>query len=85
LVDGEKKSPMGYIYEAIKKANECIIKIFLNDESKYNDNCQLHLPLHEADHFLNLKLFYNNPRIGLDLEVTKGWFEYNTRLVSSQG
>ncbi|XP_015932601.1 uncharacterized protein LOC107458900 [Arachis duranensis] len=93
LVDGEKKPPMGYIYEAMEKAKECIMKAFLNDESKYNDvfkiidnrwNCRLHRPLHAAGHFLNPELFYDNPRIELDLEVTKGWFECITRLVPSQ-
>ncbi|XP_020997317.2 uncharacterized protein LOC107485690 [Arachis duranensis] len=93
LVDGEKKPPMGYIYEAMEKAKECIMKAFLNDESKYNDvfkiidnrwNCRLHRPLHAAGHFLNPELFYDNPRIKLDLEVTKGWFECITRLVPSQ-
>ncbi|XP_025632703.1 uncharacterized protein [Arachis hypogaea] len=81
LIDGEKKPPMEYIYEAMEKAKECIMKIFLNDESKYNDvfkiidnkwNCQLHCPLLAVGHFLNPKLFYENPRIELDLEVTKG-------------
>ncbi|XLU20766.1 hypothetical protein S245_056832, partial [Arachis hypogaea] len=52
LVDGEKKPPMGYIYEVIEKAKECIMKIFSNDVSKYSEvfkivdnrwNCQLHL------------------------------------------
>ncbi|XLR00909.1 hypothetical protein S83_067107, partial [Arachis hypogaea] len=35
-------------------------------------------------HFLNPELFYDNPRIELDLEVIKGWFECITRLVPSQ-
>ncbi|XP_025617245.1 uncharacterized protein [Arachis hypogaea] len=34
LVDGEKKPPMRYIYEAMEKAKECVVKTFLNDESK---------------------------------------------------
>ncbi|XLT73595.1 hypothetical protein HN873_030021, partial [Arachis hypogaea] len=92
LVDGEKKPPMCYIYEAMEKANECIMKIFSNDVSKYSEvfkivdnrwNCQLHRPLHAAGHFLNPELFYDNPRIELDLEVTKGWFECTIRLVLS--
>ncbi|XP_020988795.2 uncharacterized protein LOC107463415 [Arachis duranensis] len=92
LVDGEKKPPMGYIYEAMEKAKECIMKTFSNDVSKYSEvfkivdnrwNCQLHRPLHAAGHFLNPDLFYDNPRIELDLEVTKGWFECITRLVPS--
>ncbi|XLV01045.1 hypothetical protein S245_015382, partial [Arachis hypogaea] len=47
-------------------------------------NYQLHRPLHATGHFLNPELFYDNPRIELDLEVTKGWFECITRLVPSQ-
>ncbi|KAL4343095.1 hypothetical protein AHAS_Ahas11G0044100 [Arachis hypogaea] len=81
LVDGEKKPPIGYIYEAMEKAKECIMKTFSNDVSKYSEvfkivdnrwNCQLHRPLHATGHFLNPELFYDNPRIELDLEVTKG-------------
>ncbi|XP_027932739.1 uncharacterized protein LOC114188342 [Vigna unguiculata] len=62
LVDGERKAAMGYIYEAMEKAKETIMKSFNNDESKYNDvftiidnrwTCQLHRPLHAAGHFLN--------------------------------
>ncbi|XP_020979181.1 uncharacterized protein LOC110271880 [Arachis ipaensis] len=92
LVDAEKKPPMGYIYEAMEKAKECIMKTFSNDVSKYSKvfkivdnrwNCQLHRPLHAAGHFLNPDLFYDNHRIELDLEVTKGWFECITRLVPS--
>jgi len=51
LVDGERKVALGYIYEAMEKAKETIMKSFSNNESKYkdvftiNDNrwtCQLH-------------------------------------------
>ncbi|XLT32750.1 hypothetical protein HN873_064042, partial [Arachis hypogaea] len=92
LVDGEKKPPMGYIYEAMEKAKEYIIKIFSNDESKYIDvfkiidnrwNFQLHHLLDATGHFLNPELFYDNARIELNLEVTKGWFECITTLVPS--
>ncbi|KAH1214893.1 hypothetical protein GmHk_13G036158 [Glycine max] len=37
LVDGERKPAMGYIYEAVDKAKETIIKSFNNNESKYKD------------------------------------------------
>ncbi|KAL4345290.1 hypothetical protein AHAS_Ahas11G0263600 [Arachis hypogaea] len=75
LVDGEKKPPMDYIYEAMENANECIMKTFSNYVSKYSEvfkiidnrwNCQLHRPLHAAGHFLNSELFYDNPRIELN-------------------
>ena len=66
LVDGERKTAMGYIYEAMEKAKETIAKSFNKDESKYNDvftiidnrwTCQLHRPLHAAGHFLNPEFF----------------------------
>jgi hypothetical protein len=62
LVDSEKKPAMGYIYEAMEKAKETIMKSFDLDESKYKEvfkiiddrwTCQLHRPLHVAGHFLN--------------------------------
>ncbi|XLR06787.1 hypothetical protein S83_034725 [Arachis hypogaea] len=34
LVDREKKPSMGYIYEAMEKANDCIMKTFSNDVGK---------------------------------------------------
>lgn len=81
LVDGERKPPMGYIYEAMDQAKETIARSFNGKEDKYKDifkliddrwNCQLHRPLHAAGHFLNPSLFYNDPRIGKDVEVTNG-------------
>jgi len=35
-VDGEIEAIMGYIYEAMKKVKETIMKSFNNNESKYN-------------------------------------------------
>ncbi|KAH1189697.1 hypothetical protein GmHk_20G057422 [Glycine max] len=84
LVDGERKPVMGYIYEAMDKAKETIIKSFNNNESKYKDvfaiidkrwNCQLHRPLHAAAHFLNPEFFYDNTNLEFDFEVTNGLFE----------
>ncbi|XP_006588065.1 uncharacterized protein LOC114368165 [Glycine soja] len=37
LVDGERKPAMGYIYEAMDKEKETIIKSFNDNESKYKD------------------------------------------------
>lgn len=93
LVDGEKKPAMGYIYEAMDKAKEAIMKSFKNDESKYKDvfaiidnrwNCQLHRPLHAAGHFLNPEYYYGNPALEFDLEVTNGLYECIKRLVPSR-
>ncbi|KAJ1386281.1 Ribonuclease H-like superfamily [Sesbania bispinosa] len=58
LIDGERRPAMGYIYEAMDKAKEAIMKSFNNNESKNKDvfaiiddrwTCQLHRPLHAAD------------------------------------
>ncbi|KAA0048210.1 uncharacterized protein E5676_scaffold265G001950 [Cucumis melo var. makuwa] len=55
LIDGEKKPPMGYIYEAMDRAKEAIAKSFNNNEEKYKYifiiidrtwKLQLHRPLH---------------------------------------
>ncbi|KAL5137394.1 hypothetical protein HKD37_10G027763 [Glycine soja] len=84
LVDGERKLAMGYIYAAMDKAKETIIKSFNNNESKYKDvfaiidkrwNCQLHRSLHAAAHFLNIEFFYDNIDLEFDFEVTNGLFE----------
>ncbi|XP_028209634.1 uncharacterized protein LOC114392630 [Glycine soja] len=90
LVDGERKPAMGYIYEAMDKAKETIMKSFNNNESKYKDvfeiidkrwNCQLHRPLHAAAHFLNPEFFYDNTDLEFDFEVTNGLFECIKKLI----
>ncbi|XP_075503611.1 uncharacterized protein LOC142540977 [Primulina tabacum] len=67
LVDGEKRSPMGYIYEAMDRAKEAIAASFNNNEEKYRGifeiidkrwNVQLHHPLHAAGYFLNPEFFF---------------------------
>jgi len=93
LVDGERKAAMGYIYEAMEKAKETIMKSFNNNESMYKDvftiidnrwTCQLHRPLHAAGHFLNLEFYYSNPEMEYDLEVTNGLYACIKRLVPSK-
>jgi len=92
LVDGERKASMCYIYEAMEKAKETIMKSFNNHESKYKDvftvtdnrwACQLQCPLHAVGHFLNL-FYYSNPKIEYDLEVTNGLYVCIKRLVPSK-
>ena len=62
LLDTKKKPPMGYIYEAMDRAKECIANSFDHKEEKYNKifkiidkrwDVQVHRPLHAATHFLN--------------------------------
>nr|XP_025884104.1 uncharacterized protein LOC101249139 [Solanum lycopersicum]XP_025884105.1 uncharacterized protein LOC101249139 [Solanum lycopersicum] len=67
LVDGEKKPPMGYIYEAMDRAKEAIAhgfrgiqkhyeKVFQIIDARWSE--QLHRPLHAAGHVLNPGLYY---------------------------
>ena len=92
LVDGERKPAMGYIYEAMDKAKEAIMKSFNNNESKYKDvfeiidhrwNCQLHHPLHAAGHFLNPEFYYDNPTIEFDSEIIRGLYACIHKLVGN--
>ncbi|XP_027351140.1 uncharacterized protein LOC113862240 [Abrus precatorius] len=93
LVDGERRPAMRYIYEAMEKGKEAIMKSFKNNKSKYKDvfaiidnrwTCQLHRLLHAAGHILNLKLYYDNPQIEFDLEGTNGLYDCIKRLVPSR-
>jgi len=93
LVDGERKAAMGYIYEAMEKAKETIMKSFNNKESKYSDiftiidnrwTCQLHRPLHAADHFLNPEFYYSNPDMEFDIEITNELYDCIRRLVQTK-
>ena len=70
LVDGEKKVPMGYIYEAMNRAKDTIVRSFNENEEKYKEifniidkrwEIQLHQPLHTTWYFLNPKFFYDKP------------------------
>ncbi|KAJ1422762.1 Ribonuclease H-like superfamily [Sesbania bispinosa] len=89
LVDSEKKPAMGYIYEAMDKAKETIMKSFKN-ESKYKDvfaitdkrwDIQLHRPLHAAGHFLNPEFFYANPQMEFNGEIIKGLYDCINKLL----
>ena len=72
LVDGEKKTPMGYIYEAMNRAKDTIVRSFNGNEKKYKEifkiidkrwEIRLHWPLHAVGYFLNPKFFYDKPEI----------------------
>ncbi|KAK4283950.1 hypothetical protein QN277_000847 [Acacia crassicarpa] len=93
LVDNEKKSAMGYIYEAMDRAKEAIQRSFNENEDKYKDifaiidkrwESQLHHPLHAAAHFLNPELYYRNPTIEFDEEVTSGLYKCIERLIPTE-
>ena len=74
-----KKTPMGYIYKAINRAKDTIVRIFNGNEEKYKEifniinkrwGIQLHRPLHAVRYFLNPKFFYDKPEIKHD---AKSW------------
>lgn len=91
LVDGEKRPPMGYIYEAMDRAKEAITKSFDGREEKYKEvfkiidqrwEVQLHRPLHAAGHYLNPEFFYTNQvAIQADKEVNRGLIQCIQRLI----
>ncbi|RWR92200.1 hypothetical protein CKAN_02140800 [Cinnamomum micranthum f. kanehirae] len=90
LVDGEKKPPMGYIYEAMDRAKEAISNAFGGKEERYNNifeiidrrwDVQLHRPLHAAGYCLNPEYFYSNPNIEHDNEVMTGLYNCISKLV----
>ena len=77
LVDGEKMPHMGYIYAAMKKAKEIIVKSFNGNEEKYREimeiidrrwEVQLQRPLHSAGYFLNPRFYYDTKGLGVDLD-----------------
>ncbi|KAK4485199.1 hypothetical protein RD792_007824 [Penstemon davidsonii] len=83
LVDGEKKPPTGYIYEAIDHAKKKIALSFNNNEQRYAEifgiidnrwKNQLHRPLHAAGHLLNPEFYYANKEIE-DVEVITSGFD----------
>ncbi|XP_059629812.1 uncharacterized protein LOC132272735 [Cornus florida] len=67
LVDGEKRPPMGYIYEAMERAKEAIAKAFGGNEEKYKDIFEI--------------IDRSNPNIEQDEEVMGGLYQCIERLV----
>ncbi|XP_074375325.1 uncharacterized protein LOC141717112 [Apium graveolens] len=93
LVDEEKKPAMGYIYEAMDRANEAITKSFKKVEKKYSHiyeiiderwNVQLHQPLHAAGYYLNPEFYSTNLDIESDHEVINGLYTCIEKMVPSQ-
>ncbi|XP_022014421.1 uncharacterized protein LOC110913912 [Helianthus annuus] len=93
LVDGEKKPPMGYIYNAMKVAKELIAASFKNKEAKYREifkiidkrwDCQLHQPLHATGYYFNPGLYYNNPEVEDATEVISGLQACITKLILTE-
>ena len=89
LVDGEKKAHMGYIYEAINRVKDTIVRSFNGNEEKYKEifkiidkrqEIQLHRPLHTAGYFLNPKFFYDKPEIEHDAEIMSDLYKCILRL-----
>ncbi|XP_034694081.1 uncharacterized protein LOC117920577 [Vitis riparia] len=89
LVDGEKKTPMGYIYEAMNRAKDAIVRSFNGNEEKYKEifniidkrwEIQLHRPLHAARYFLNPEFLYDKPEIEHDAEIMSDLYKCILRL-----
>ena len=81
---------MGYIYEAMTRAKETIVKSFLSNEEKYKEifkisdrrwETQLHQPLHATGYFLNPKVFYDKPKLEDDEAIMKQLYKCIERMV----
>ncbi|KAK9992360.1 hypothetical protein SO802_027345 [Lithocarpus litseifolius] len=90
FVDNDRKSTMGYTYEATDRAQKTIIKAFNENEERYSNifkiiddrwECQLHQHLHAADHFLNPEYFYFDSKIEKNEEITVGLYACIEKLV----
>ncbi|CAM8979646.1 unnamed protein product [Rhodiola kirilowii] len=88
MVDGERKPPMGYIYEAMDRAKETIAKSF-SAKKDYELafqiidrrwDCQLHQPLHAAGYYLNPEFQYDNLSSSC-AEVMSGLYACIRRLI----
>ncbi|RVW12257.1 hypothetical protein CK203_114247 [Vitis vinifera] len=84
-----KKSSMGYIYEAMNRAKDTIVRSFNGNEEKYKEifniidkrwEIQLHRPLHAAGYFLNPEFFYDKPEIEHDAEIMSDLYKCILRL-----
>ncbi|RVW73766.1 hypothetical protein CK203_057623 [Vitis vinifera] len=89
LVDGEKKTPMGYIYEAMNRAKDTIVRSFNGNEEKYKEifniidkrwEIQLHRPLHASEYFLNPNFFYDKLEIEHDVKIVSDLYKCILRL-----
>ena len=85
LVDGEKKAPMGYIYEAMNRVKDAIVRSLNGKEEKYKEifkiidkrwEIQLHRSLHVVRYFLNPKFFYDKPNIEYYVDIMSDLYKY---------
>ena len=95
LVDGEKRPPMGYIYAAMNKAKEIIVKSYNGNEMKYRETIeiidtkwevQLHWPSHSTRYFLNQQFYYDTKGlgVGLDSKIFEDVCSFMSRLVKNK-
>ena len=80
---------MGYIYEAMNRAKDAIVRSFNGNEEKYKEifniidkrwEIQLHRPLHAAGYFLNPEFFYDKPEIEHDADIMSDLYKCILRL-----
>ncbi|RVW62352.1 hypothetical protein CK203_062898 [Vitis vinifera] len=80
---------MGYIYEAMNRAKDTIVRSFNGNEEKYKEifniidkrwEIQLHRPLHAIEYFLNPEFFYDKPEIEHDADIMSDLYKCILRL-----
>ena len=80
---------MGYIYEAINRVKDTIVRSFNGNEEKYKEilniidkrwEIRLHLLLYAIKYFLNPKFFYDKPKIEHDAKIMSDLYKCILRL-----
>lgn len=92
IVDGEEKSPMGYLYEAMEKAKESIRWYYKKFSTKYQPiwdlidqqwDDQLHKPIHVDAHYLNPRFYFDEiSTFKADDEIMSGLYMCLERMVA---
>lgn len=81
LVHSEKKLLTGYIYQAINRIKEIIVREFSENEDNYREmyeitdkkwEIQIHRHLHVVGYYFNLAFFYDHQTIQGDKEIIGG-------------
>ncbi|KAL0906176.1 hypothetical protein M5K25_024649 [Dendrobium thyrsiflorum] len=92
MVDGERASAMGFIYEAMNRAKKNIAKDLGGQESAYKEiwdiidekwDRQLNQHLHAVAYYLNPQFPYDKD-FHVDKEVKNGLYAYMDRLISEE-
>ncbi|XP_023758229.1 uncharacterized protein LOC111906691 [Lactuca sativa] len=78
LVDGERKPPMGYLYEAMDRAKEAIAQAFKNKEDKLNEDEEMKIHA-ELPIYRSAQGIFGNPiakKMRVKIALAEWWMQY---------